>query len=240
VNARSSFGPAQRRSLPAYTPAQAAAYLRLPVATVRAWAVGQAYRRGGREGLFKPVIEAQRHQGKLALSFVNLVELHVLSALRRVHELPLHKVRKSLDYLRRRYGGVKNLLADLDLLTDGLDIWLEELGSLVSLSGEGQTGIREVLKAHLRRVERERTGRALRLFPFIRTAAAADEPRTIMIDPEISFGYPVLVGTGIPTRAIVDRFNGGDTIHELAEDYHRPPEQIEEAIRWERRPERAA
>src|SRR5262249_19572417 len=126
------------------------------------------------------------------------------------------------------------------LLTDGLDLWLEELGSYVSLSGEGQTGIREVLEAHLRRVDRGPAGRALRLFPFIRSAASADEPRTIMIDPEGSFGYPVLVGTGIPTRAIADRFNAGDTIQELAEDYNRPPEQIEEAIRWERRLERAA
>jgi uncharacterized protein (DUF433 family) len=238
VNARSSFNPAQRRSLPAYTPAQAAAYLRLPVATVRAWAVGQ-HRHGEHPGFFKPVIEAQ-HQGKLALSFVNLVELHVLSALRRIHDLPLPKIRKSLDYLRRRYGGVKNPLADLDLLTDGLDLWLEEIGAYVSLSGEGQTGIREVLEAHLRRVEREPTGRALRLFPFVRSLLRAEEPRTIMIDPEVAFGYPVLSGTGIPTRAIADRFNAGDTIQQLAEDYHRPPEQIEEAIRWERRPDRAA
>jgi uncharacterized protein (DUF433 family) len=239
VKGRSSFDPAERRFLPAYTPVQAAVYLRLPVATVRAWAVGQQ-RHGEHPGFFKPVIEAQRHHGKLAFSFVNLVELHVLSALRRVHDVPLPKIRKSLDYLRRHYGGIRNPLADLDLLTDGLDLWLDELGSFVSLSGEGQTGIREVLEAHLRRVDREPTGRAVRLFPFIRSVAPADEPRTVMIDPEVSFGRPVLVGTGIPTRAIADRFNAGDTIHALAEDYDRPPEEIEEAIRWERRPERAA
>jgi uncharacterized protein (DUF433 family) len=100
VTVRSSFDPTERRFLPAYTPVQAAVYLRVPVATVRAWAVGQ-HRRGEGPGFFRPVIEAQQHDGKLAFSFVNLVELHVLSALRRVHDVPLPKIRKSLDYLRQ-------------------------------------------------------------------------------------------------------------------------------------------
>src|SRR5262249_3830297 len=125
--------------------------------------------------------------------------------------------------------------ADLDLLTDGLNIWLEELGSLVAVSAFGQTGIREVLETLLQRVEREESGRALRLFPFTRAAASADEPRTIVIDPEVSFGAPVLKSTGIPTRVIEQRFTAGDSVEHLARDYGRPRDEIEEAIRWERR-----
>jgi uncharacterized protein (DUF433 family) len=223
------------RDVPAYTPAQVARYLRLPVATVRAWAVGQPWHRRGSHGFFKPVIQGQRTKSGLAFSFVNLVELHVLSALRRINQLPLGKVRKSLDYLARRYPGVTHPLADLDLLTDGLDLWLEELGSLVAISASGQTGIRDVLETRLRRVEREQSGRALRLFPFTRSAASADEPRVIVIDPRISFGSPVLSATGIPTRILEQRFTDGDSVEHLSRDYGLSRDEIEEAIRWERR-----
>jgi len=43
----------------------------------------------------------------------------------------------------------------------------------------------------------------------------------------------VLTGTGIPTLVIADRYEAGDLIVELARDYGRPEEEIEEAIRCE-------
>ena len=56
----------------------------------------------------------------------------------------------------------------------------------------------------------------------------------MVIDPNVSFGRPVLAGTGIPTAVIAERFNAGETIAELIEDYNRTPTEIEEAIRCER------
>ena len=51
-----------------------------------------------------------------------------------------------------------------------------------------------------------------------------------MVDPESQFARPVLAGTGIPTLVIADRYKAGESIADLARDYDRPPEQIEEAI----------
>jgi len=214
-----------RRTIAAYSPNQAAAYFRLPMATVRAWSVGQ--------GSFRPVLATQRLDHRVALSFVNLVEVHVLHALRELG-LTLQAIRRSIAYLKRHYQ-VEHPLADMDLLTDGFDLWLEELGHLVAVSQSGQMGIPEVLLAHLQRVERAVDGRAIRLYPFIRNSFDADQPRKILIDPEISFGQPVIEGSGIPTRIISQRFEAGDTIEHLAQDYDRGQYEIEEAIRWERR-----
>jgi uncharacterized protein (DUF433 family) len=161
-----------------------------------------------------------------------LVELHVLGALRRHHGLSLQKIRQALHYLRRRYPRTRHPLADHDLLTDGLDLWVRDLDALVAASRHGQLGIREVLEAHLRRVDRSPSGLALRLYPFTR-AAEPDEPRAVVIDPAVAFGRPTLVGTGIPTAVIGDRYKAGESIEELAEDYHRSPEEINEAIRCE-------
>ncbi len=72
------------------------------------------------------------------------------------------------------------------------------------------------------------------LYPFTRRQRE-DEPKVVEIDARISFGRPVLVGTGIPTAVIAERHKGGETIAELAGDYHRSATEIEEAIRCEQR-----
>jgi uncharacterized protein (DUF433 family) len=92
--------------------------------------------------------------------------------------------------------------------------------------------MRELLEAHLRRIERDERGLAVRLFPFTRRREL-DEPRVVVIDPRVSFGRPVLVGTGIPTSVIADRYKAGESMDQLADDYGRPRLEIEEAIRCE-------
>jgi uncharacterized protein (DUF433 family) len=215
------------REVPAYRVSEVAQYLRMPKATVRAWAVGQ--------GSFKPVLRVEAAKGLPLLSFVNLV--HVLDALRREHDIPLQKTRAVLRLLEKLFPGEPHPLADRDLLTESGEVFVDHLGRLVSASRDGQIAIREILQAHLRRVDRDPAGRASRLYPFTRKRQDPQslqmEPRLVMIDPEIQFGRPVLTGSGIPTLVIADRYKAGESIAELARDYDRPEAQIEEAIRCE-------
>ena len=67
----------------AYTTAEAAHYLDLPVPTIRYWATG----RGNCEAL----IDVPARQPVL-LSFLNLAELHVLAAIRREHAISMPRV----------------------------------------------------------------------------------------------------------------------------------------------------
>ena len=217
------------REVPAYRISEVAQYLRVPKATVRAWAVGQ--------GDFKPVIRLERGGGLPLMSFVNLVEVHVIDALRREHDIPLQKTRGVLRLLDKLFRGEPHPLADRDLLTESGEVFVEDLGRLVSASKDGQIAIRELLQAHLRRVDRDPAGRASRLYPFTRKRqdpeSLSKEPRLVVIDPEVQFGRPVLTGTGIPTLVIADRYKAGESIADLARDYDRPEEEIEEAIRCE-------
>ena len=59
------------------------------------------------------------------------------------------------------------------------------------------------------------------------------EPKVVVIDPRISYGRPVLAGTGIPTAVVAERYKAGESIDELAEDYGRSRKEIEETIRCE-------
>jgi uncharacterized protein (DUF433 family) len=49
----------------------------------------------------------------------------------------------------------------------------------------------------------------------------------------VSFGRPVLAGTGIPTAVIAERYKAGESMDDLADDYGRRRLEIEEAIRCE-------
>jgi uncharacterized protein (DUF433 family) len=99
-------------------------------------------------------------------------------------------------------------------------------------SKEGQLAVRSVIAEHLRRVERGESGRAARLYLF--TGPPRPEAvKVVVADPYVSFGRPVLVGTGIATDVIAQRYKAGESIAELADDYDRSPSGIEEAIRCE-------
>jgi uncharacterized protein (DUF433 family) len=225
-----------RRYLPAYSVAEGAHYLGLPVATLRAWALGQ---RQGDKQPFKAILRLPV-KNVPALSFVNLVEAHVLSALRRDQNFPLQTIRAALQFLQKRFPS-EHPLADNAFATDGQKLFVEKFGQLLQVPGSGQMAMKEMLEAHLTRIARDAEGVPIKLFPFTRKKHTASEPKAVEIDPRLSFGRPVLAGTGIPTAVIAERYKAGEAISALAEDYHRAQDEIEEAIRCEfRSPEAAA
>jgi len=219
-----------QREAPLYTVREAAHYLRIPHATLRSWVAGRYYPVKGERRRFQPVISLPQSDLRL-LSFVNLVEAHMLDAIRRGHEIPLPKVRSAIRFLQARFPS-KHPLADQPMETDGLNLFVTKYGQLINISRDGQLALRKILEAHLRRIERDDAGRAVRLYPFTRKRDP-DEPKLVVIDPYVSFGRPVLVGTGIRTAIIAERLKAGESIDMLADDYGRPRSEIEEAIRCE-------
>ena len=224
------------RDLAAYGIPEAAHYLQIPAATLRSWVVGRPYPTRAGIRMFAPVIELP-DRGNPSLSFFNLVEAHVLGALRRQHGIKLPRVRAAVRYLREKFRS-RHPLADRSFETDGLDLFIEQTGLLIAVSGAGQIGIREVLEAHLRRIEWDPTGAAIRLFPFTRNGVSS-EPKGIVIDPHVSFGRPALAGKGIPTAVIAERYKAGESVDSLTTDYECSRDEIEEAIRCELRLEAA-
>lgn len=220
---------------PAYPVSEVARILNLPVATVKAWCFGQAYRlASGSPKRFKPVIQPADANARL-LSFANLCELHVLSAIRRHHNIPLSKVRDSISYLRAQLGTDRPLI-DKQFKTNGIDLFVEHASHLLNVSKQGQEALRGDFALALARIERDRSGMPIRLYPFSRsTAPDAKQPKSIVIDPRLSFGRPVLSDVSVPTEIIVGRFRAGDSMGEMAKDYGVDEKEIEEALRFEQR-----
>lgn len=218
------------RELPAYSLIEAARYLRMPEATLRSWVVGRSYPATAGERFFKPIIQLPEI-GSSVLSFVNMVEAHVLDAIRRQESVSLRKVRVAVAFLERHYNS-RHPLVEHQFETEGLDLFVQKAGLLINLSQEGQLAMREIVASYLRRVERDVKGLPIRLYPFTRKRER-EEPRAVVIDPLVSFGRPVLTGTGIATAILAERFKAGESVEELAKDYGRTALDIQEALRCE-------
>jgi len=208
--------------LPLYGLSEAALYLRVPIKTLEYWAFGR-----------KPVLPVIRAASKQprALSFMNLLECHMLASMRSMYDLRLPKIRRAVASLNRT-SGFKHPLIEEPLLTNRVDVLIKQIDKLVNLSRDGQLVIPEIVEAHLERVEYDKG--VLRFYPFVRERSAA-EPKFIVINPSLGFGKPVIAGTGISTAVIASRFNARESVPDLAKEYGLEEKQIEEAIRWETR-----
>jgi uncharacterized protein (DUF433 family)/DNA-binding transcriptional MerR regulator len=230
----SIYGDRDPIDLPAYSVQEAARLVRVSPSTVRAWALGQPYKTAGKQKLFRPVIAIADRERRF-LSFTNLVELHVLVAIRRQYGVSLQNVRRAVDFMHKHLPGT-HPLASQRMLTDGKDLLVRNAGEILNVSRAGQIEM-DIVSAFLSRIE-FRDGALLRLFPFTTTSVDSD-PRTVVIDPRIQFGRPCLLGTGVPTEVIGERFQAGETIESIAADYGVTSRQVEDAIRYERLPRAA-
>jgi uncharacterized protein (DUF433 family) len=218
------------REAPIYTAAEAAHYLRVPPSTVRAWAFGQRYRWRDETRSFQPVISAADRKAR-RLSFINLVELFVLAAIRRTHSVGLPQVRRAVGFLKRQFP-TEHPLADHYFQTNGVDLFVEKFGEILNISRDGQVEMKELIRAHLRCVERDPKGVPMKLYLVPRKHPSATRT-VVVIDPRVGFGRPVLDGTGIRTEILIERFSAGERIEELAADYGRSPAEIEDVVRCE-------
>ena len=219
---------------PAYSVAEAAHYLRMPRETLRSWVAGRLYQASGGLKRSRPLVQLDDPKRRY-LSFVNLVEAHVLAAIRRRHGVQLPKVRAALDYLRRKFQ-IERPLIDQSFQTDGLDLFVERYGGLINASRQGQQEMKEMIGAHLRRIERDRHGTPVKLYPFTRdseTGAHVSDPRVVVMNPAVSFGRPTIAGTGVPVSSVYERYKAGDSVADLARDLRLEVSAIEEAIRCE-------
>lgn len=214
------YGGHDPRSLPAYSVEQAAHYVRVPRPTLARWVTPKV-------GIIKLPAANRR-----LLSFWNLAEAHVLASIR-VAGVPLQRVRKAVRAVQRELPGVDHPLIAKQFETDGLDLFVKTVGDhyMNLTADDGQLYFGDLMRMFLKRIEADEKGLARRLFPFIRDEGYDIQGTPIVIDPRVSFGQPIVNGTGIAVAAIADRFRAGESVKHLAGDYRVSADLIEDAIR---------
>jgi uncharacterized protein (DUF433 family) len=204
-----------------YDVTSAAHHLRMPRSTLAAWTRGQ--------GKFKRVLDVPRSG---YLSFVNLTEAFVLFAMRRRYKITLPRVREAISYVEKQVG-VEHPLAFQAFRTDYVDLFIETAMGNLNVSRGGQTRMNSVLH-DLDRIE-WRGERPIAIFP-IAPYREDNQTRPIRISPLVAFGKPVLTGTRIPTLVVFNRFSGGESVQDLADDFGVSADAVEEAVRAESTP----
>lgn len=202
-------------------------FTRLSLSTLRYWTRG----RGGTPPVIRPT-------GAL-LSLVNLVEVHMVSMFRGLHQVPLQRIRRAITMMARRFPGEAHPLATKKFWTDGRDIFTEHFhGHYESLVDAGQMAFPHVVESYAKRVQWS-GGLPGKLFPWtvnkIEEASADNLRRSVVVDPGVAFGRSVITGTRVTTKAIKDLWDIGTELAEIAAEFDVSPVQVQDAVRLEER-----
>ena len=218
------------RQLPAYSIAEVARYLGIALPTLHSWV-----RPGHLHGdPIKPLIIIPSHRQKGHLSFLNLVEAHVLQAFNREYRfprVPVARLRFALDCVRQDLD-TTHPLAERKFRDHGLKLFVARFQGVHAASEVRQKEMRDLIRVYLDRIDYDVEGVAICLYPFT-DSNDLEQPKNIAIKHNVSFARPSIRNTGVSTRVIAERHRGGESVEVLAQDYGFKTAQIEAAIGWE-------
>jgi len=207
----------RRLYLPAYQVQDAAQYAEITTQTIRNW------QRAGRSGA-----AIASRESRESLSYLQLQELAIVSTMRK-QGIVLEKIRLAREYLSSKFK-LEFPFSDKRVKTDGQDILLEfkeQLGGkavrLLIANKGGQYVWREIIGERFNEFEYEKN-LAVRW-------NVGGTSTGIIIDPRISFGAPSV--RGVPTWALGGRFNAGETIEDIAEDFVISTSDVRKALKFE-------
>ena len=164
------------------------------------------------------------------LSYMQLIELAVVAAMRQ-EGIKLKIIRAARDYIATTLQS-EFPFAEYQFKTDGKDIILNYedvepnsgMDKLLFPSKGGQLGWKEILNRRLKEFEYEDGGVVIRW-----RVNGIDSD--VVIDPRVSFGAPSINGTA--TWALRGRWEAGESIDDISEDFSIDPIDVAEALKFE-------
>jgi uncharacterized protein (DUF433 family) len=201
---------------------EAVGYLGIPRSTLQHWA---------RDGDGEPLITTFEASGREAtVPFIGFAEAYVLSAFRKAG-VPIQRIRPAIEALTSTIG-VEHALASQKLYTDGAEVLFDyatkrredELLELTVVR-TGQRQFTEVVRDYLKRIKYGNDGWAEQVrLPIY-------EHVDVVVDPQRAFGLPNVVHGGARVEDLVDRFQAGDSIADIANDFGVATDEVEDVIR---------
>lgn len=198
-------------------------------AAVRRWLLG--YTRKGQR--YAPLWQgelANADLGEPVIGFRDLLELRLVAAFER-HGVSLRVIRATVEAARAEFKTDYPLTAKR-FLTDGKSIYLEA----VKATGEDhmidlpkrQLVFSDIIRPSLYAGIEYEGVKARRWYPL------GDAKKTVMLDPGVQFGAPIVARAGIPTDTILAAFEAqkGDR-RAVARIFDITPQEVDAAVRFE-------
>jgi uncharacterized protein (DUF433 family) len=204
----------------------------VPSSTLATWTKGYVRDRDDRPSVIgEAVVTAFPAEGRgPSIPFIGLAEAMVLAALRR-SGVPMQRVRPAIAALEHEIG-IGHALASRQLYTDGAEVLydfnaeqvdVDVVASLVVVRN-GQRVFVDAIREQLQRIEFGADGYA----NLIHVPGYRSE---VVCDPLRSFGRPIFVHGGTRVDDVISRFQTGDSIKELTEEFGVSFADIEDALR---------
>ena len=217
---------------PLYTVAEAARVIDVPSSTLATWTHGYVRDRADHPAVIgEAVVTAFPAEGRApSIPFIGLAEAMVLAAVRR-SGVPMQRVRPALAALERELG-IGHALASRKLYTDGAELLYDftadqiarDVVSSLVVVRNGQHVFVDVVREQLQRIEFAADGYATLLHvPGYRSE--------VVCDPMRSFGRPIFVRGGARVDDLIARFQTGESIEELTEEFGVSVADVEDALR---------
>lgn len=209
-----------RVARPLFTMRESAAYLDLPVATLHRWM---------RPKDASPLVTVLPPAGRTAtVPFVGFAEAFVLGALRGAG-VPMQRIRPAVTKLHEEFG-LEHALASKRVYTDGAEVIFDYAETsddelMLAVVRTGQRQLTEIIRRYLKRITYGGDGWAARL------SLPAYHAAQVVVDPRQAFGQPLVVHGGARVEDLVDRFEAGDGLGEIADDFGVPAAEVEDVIR---------
>lgn len=208
-----------RLNIPNYKIRDAARYANLSPQTVASW-------HSRPKANFKSTLSV-REKGK-SLSYMQLIEVAVVSSFRKAG-VSLKKIRNAREFLSNKLEA-EYPFAQYSFKTDGKELWMDyaqleaEAGdkTLLKASDNGQLAWTDII-GRLQEFEYEK-GLAMKWH-----LAGLDSQ--IAIDPRIQFGSPSIYG--IATWVFRGRWEAGEPLSDIADDFGMPNSAVLEALTFE-------
>jgi uncharacterized protein (DUF433 family) len=207
----------RRLYLPNYQLLEAARYAQITAKTVADW-----HKVGSRKTL-------STREGKAALSYMQLIEVAVVAAFRKAG-LTLKNIRETREYVAKQFES-EFPFAQYRFKADGKRLVMDfqqiegdrGKGKILRPDQGGQLAWEAIL-GRLNEFDYEGHGIVIKWH-------VAGPKSPIIIDPRIAYGAPTIKGT--PTWVLSGRWEAGESVKEIAEDFDLSPEEVREALTFE-------
>ncbi|MDE2936026.1 MAG: DUF433 domain-containing protein [Chloroflexota bacterium] len=171
------------------------------------------------------------------MGFEDLISIRAVAILRTMN-VRWRAIYEAEAYLRRMLDA-QYPFAHQELWTNTVEILAEIDGLLIAASKGGQIAISRLVTPSLISVPEMLAGHelahGLTFDPQNHIATTWIPHTSVLLDPRIQFGDPCIEGTRIPTKAVWDLVNAGDSPEFVARMYRITRQQLEDALEWEAR-----
>lgn len=213
--------------------------------SVRRWAKGYRLRTQDSSRTHPPVVRSSLAEAGLpdAMTFADLVELHFVAIFRHCG-VSMPTIRRAAQRAAQRFD-TSHPFAVHGFSTDGKTIFAELRERAASETPEGlphktfiedlktsQGVFDKILAPFVEKIDWGGDDVARLLWPL-------GQQSGIVLDPERAFGKPIHHESGVPTRALFEASQSGETCAEIAEWYDLPADAVHRAVNYERELEAA-